>query len=180
MCCPHTRTNTICSVFLSINPTTFIHRMTTLNTMRIEQIVTTAPSRPQQQCNFSLSLSSMPENVSLVEPFVEKVRSRYPINDEQYFNILVVLTEAVNNSILHGNQADPQKRVNVRLRASHRSFTFVVSDQGGGFDPAELLDPTAPEQVSIPNGRGVFLMQKLSDGLRFKDNGRRVNIRFKL
>ena len=88
--------------------------------------------------------------------------------------------EAVNNSILHGNQADPQKRVSVRLRASRRSFTFVVSDQGGGFDPAELLDPTAPEQVSIPNGRGVFLMQKLSDGLRFKDNGRRVNIRFKL
>lgn len=154
--------------------------MSNLNTMRIEQTATTMPSRPQQQSNFSLSLSSMPENVSLVEPFVEKVRAHYPINDEQYFNILVVLTEAVNNSILHGNQADPQKRVNVRLRASHRSFTFVVSDQGIGFDPNEIIDPTTPTQLSIPNGRGVFLMRKLSDNVLFDDNGRRVKICFKL
>lgn len=136
------------------------------------------PSRPQQN-SFSLSLSSTPESVHLVEPFVDKVCSHYQINQEQHFNMLVVLTEAVNNSINHGNQADPAKRVRVRVRANRRSFTFVVSDQGKGFEPEHVPNPTDEQHLRLPNGRGVFLMQQLSDNLHFADNGRRVRIRFK-
>ena len=127
-----------------------------------------------------LRLNSMPENIDKVEPFMQKVKRLYQIDDCTYFNMLLVLTEAVNNSILHGNGADPTKKVSVKFSSGMKTLNFEVSDEGGGFDPATLPDPTDPARLSCPNGRGVYLMHHLSHQLNYSDKGRKVEIQFKL
>ncbi len=130
---------------------------------------------------FDLKLSSKPENISQIEPYLQKIKTNFRINDELFYNILLVLTEAVNNSILHGNQSDPRKEVVVKLQQqSTTMIKFVIIDEGDGFNPSNLPDPTSPTQIDQPNGRGVFIMQQLSDHIQFSDSGRKVEIGFKM
>ncbi len=129
---------------------------------------------------FYLQLSSHPQNIQLVEPYVLKVKRRFGINEEVYFNILLVLTEAVNNCILHGNQSDPRKHVHIGMNARRNALCFIVRDEGEGFNPNQLPDPTKPERISCANGRGVFLMRELSDGVQYSNDGRQVEISFAL
>ncbi len=132
------------------------------------------------ETDFYLNLNSQPENITEVEPFVRKIRSSYPLSDDQYFDILLVLTEAVNNSILHGNGADPHKNVSVKFAVSNRQYRFTITDEGKGFNPEEIPDPTTPDRINTPCGRGVFLMKKLSDSIRYSNKGRTVNINFSI
>lgn len=133
-----------------------------------------------QKSRFTLKLSSCPENISKVEPFLQQIRLRYNLSEELYFNILLVLTEAINNSILHGNGADPCKSVKVKLRPTKAALSFTITDEGCGFNPDKLPDPTTPPCLMKPNGRGVFLMRKLSDYLQYSEDGTKVEIKFKI
>ena len=140
-------------------------------------------AKAMAQSNFgdlNLSLASIPENINLVEPYVAKVKLRYSISDDVSFNILIVLTEAVNNGIIHGNCANPDKSVYVRLlpQTNQNSLGFEISDEGCGFDPKKVPDPTSPNYINQPNGRGVFLMRKLSSNIQYANNGRSVQIFF--
>lgn len=127
-----------------------------------------------------LRLKSLPSNITLVEPFVEELRQRLPIADELYGNMLVCITEAVNNAIWHGNRADPGKDVTIRIRMEHNKLCCCVQDQGCGFDYNNLPDPTSPEHIEDIGGRGVFLMKQLSDMVIFSNDGSSVEIQFRL
>lgn len=127
-----------------------------------------------------LKLTSKPGSISKVQPFVEKLVSRYKICPNTKSSILISLTEAVTNAIVHGNRADESKTVQVRLNKQKDRLSFRVSDEGNGFDYKNLPDPTAPENILKCGGRGVFLMHQLSDGVRFFDDGRTVEVQFKL
>lgn len=127
----------------------------------------------------SLTLDSHPKNIAQVEPYVSKVVKQYEINEELFGNMLITLTEAVSNAIIHGNSAKISKKVFISTNCSGRKICFTVQDEGGGFDPDELPDPTAPENILTPGGRGVFLMRQLSDAVTFDDNGRIVILEFR-
>jgi len=127
-----------------------------------------------------LTLTSIPGNVSEVEPFVEKLVDRFRINPDKQCNILVSLTEAVTNAIVHGNCKDESKIVQIKLKKQNDCLALRVSDEGQGFDHRNLPDPTAPENIVKTGGRGVFLMKQLSDDLAFYNNGSTVEIQFKL
>ena len=127
-----------------------------------------------------LRLSSNSRNVSDVESFVEKVAQRYKISPDVYGNILISLTEAVNNAISHGNGNDESKTVEVKLKETGNTLAFQVKDEGRGFDYDSLPDPTAPENLTRIGGRGVFLMHQLSDEVDFQDNGSTVEMRFSI
>ena len=127
-----------------------------------------------------LKLASNPGNIAEVEGFVQKLVSRYKISPDKQCNILISLTEAVTNAIIHGNHKDESKEVQVRLNKVKNNLSFRVSDQGKGFDYKTIPDPTAPENITKCGGRGVFLMRQLSDDIRFFDNGRTVEMQFKL
>ncbi len=129
---------------------------------------------------FELSIRSTPENIRLIEPFVREVQLSFRFNDDIFFNMLLVVTEAVNNCILHGNHADPKKYVTIKLKPGKTSLRFVIGDEGEGFDPNSIPDPTMPERLQDPNGRGVFLMRQLSDKLNYSKCGRLVEIDFRL
>lgn len=127
-----------------------------------------------------LKLRSNPRSVAAVEPFLERVVSQYRVSPDTYGNILVSLTEAVNNAICHGNQNDENKTVRVQLKKCKDKLAFRVSDEGGGFDYQNLPDPTCPDMLDQPGGRGVYLMRALSDEIEFLDNGSTVEIQFRI
>ena len=128
----------------------------------------------------TISFPATSENVSIVENLIDEICLKYKISEDNYGNILVALTEAVNNAIFHGSKANPNKTVVVSFESDEKELCFVVKDQGDGFDYDKLPDPTSPENIENPNGRGVFLMKHLADDLEFKDKGSTVSLKFKL
>lgn len=127
-----------------------------------------------------LRIKSRLENIAKVESMIETLRIQYSINDEQYGNMLLASVEAVTNAIEHGNNLDEKKEVDIEARKCESAFQLLVKDQGKGFNPDRLPDPTAPEFREQPDGRGVFLMRKLADEVCFSDGGRCVEMRFQL
>ena len=130
----------------------------------------------------SIQFSSIPENLALVEKMVDEICSDYSINDDYYGNILISITEAVNNAIQHGNKYDPGKQVQVEFDADNdlEYLCFKISDEGEGFDVTNLPDPTEPENIEKLNGRGIYLMRNLADNVGFSSDGREVELNFKL
>jgi serine/threonine-protein kinase RsbW len=128
----------------------------------------------------SIRLSSCPKNIDKVSSLVDKLASTFNFAPDTYGNILISLTEAVNNAIIHGNKEDANKMVEVKTLSRNGRLAIMVKDEGRGFDYNSIPDPTSPERVCECGGRGVFLMRQLSDRCRFHDNGRSVEMEFKL
>ena len=126
----------------------------------------------------TVELVSQPESITKVEPLLQCVAERVPIHTEMYASMLLALTEAVNNAILHGNRSDHSKKVVVHVYCTTETVEFEVTDQGAGFDAAQIPDPTLPENIEMPGGRGVFLMQHLSDKLVYTNKGRTARLTF--
>lgn len=127
-----------------------------------------------------LEFNSDVENIILVEKFIEDIAKEYSINEEMYGNILISVTEAVNNAIIHGNKLDDNKFVNVECYINTNELKFKIIDQGIGFDFNNIADPTLAENILKPDGRGVFLIKNLSDELQFLNNGSVIEIKFNL
>ena len=130
----------------------------------------------------SLKVSSKPENIALVEKFIDDMRNEINIGDDVYGNILISITEAANNAIIHGNKCDEKKDVTIEYGLDDRgkNLTFIVRDQGPGFDYNNLPDPTEPENLEKTHGRGVFLMMQLADMVVFSDNGASIEMQFRI
>ncbi|MEM1216482.1 MAG: ATP-binding protein [Bacteroidota bacterium] len=127
-----------------------------------------------------LRLNSEPNSIALVEQFVQRLSVRYRLNADQHGNILISLTEAVNNAIIHGNCQDRSKKVSINLREAKGKLAIQVSDEGCGFDLKSIPDPTQEENLCRCGGRGVFLMHHLSDKLAYRNGGRTVEMQFKI
>ena len=131
--------------------------------------------------NQNLKFASRSENIVLVEKLIDKVCDDFQLNEDFYGNILVAVTEAVNNAIYHGNKADPTKKVNVSfIPQDGKMLKFVISDEGEGFNYDSLPDPTDPANIEKINGRGVFLMKNLADDISFSENGNTVELLFNI
>jgi serine/threonine-protein kinase RsbW len=130
--------------------------------------------------NQKIRISSKAENIILVERMIEDVCDVFNISEDYYGNILVAITEAVNNAIYHGNQANPSKSIDIFFKSFSDHVSFIVKDEGSGFNFDNLPDPTNPENIEKPNGRGVFLMRNLADKVSFEDNGSKVVLDFKV
>lgn len=127
-----------------------------------------------------LNIPSKIENLRIVEKAIDELSAEFNLNSELYGNILIAAIEAANNGILHGNKLDENKNINVTFTVTESNLTITVKDQGQGFDYLHIPDPTSPENIEKINGRGVFLMEKLSDKINFFDNGSKVELIFNL
>lgn len=128
--------------------------------------------------NISIEIPSLPENIRIIESFIDNTKEKYHLDDDIYGNIMIAVTEAVNNAIKHGNKDNSSKNVFISLSLEDGLIKFTVKDEGDGFDFHKLPDPTSPENLSKPGGRGVFLMKHLSDEVDFKENGKVVELSF--
>ena len=126
----------------------------------------------------TLKINSNTRNLRLVERLIDDVCQIYNVPEECYGNMLIAVTEAVNNAIIHGNKNDPEKVVRIGFEADDSTLTFSITDEGHGFDYTSLPDPTDPKNIQKPSGRGVFLMSTLADKILFEQNGRRVLLGF--
>lgn len=113
-----------------------------------------------------------------VENLVERTCQTVGIQEDAYGNVLISVTEAVNNAICHGNKNNTELKIEVAVADSSDSFCFIIKDQGNGFDYDNLPDPTSPENILKENGRGIFLMKNLSDEVEFNEQGNEVSIYF--
>ncbi len=122
------------------------------------------------------------KSIKLVEPFIANIKNDYNIADEKYYNILIAVTEAVNNAIIHGNKCCCSKFVNLQLEIENSFLIISVQDQGSGFDPEKVADPREPENLFKTGGRGVFLIKELSDDIEVSSNscGGKIVMKFKI
>lgn len=115
-----------------------------------------------------------------LERFVAELQNWAAFDDEQRNRILLPLSEAVNNAIIHGNKQDPDKQVTVVARLQNQRLTISVKDEGAGFDPETLPDPLKEENLLNQGGRGVYLIKQYADEVTFSDQGSRISFRFML
>lgn len=108
------------------------------------------------------------ENVELVQVVLEDCLERWLVDEDSRHWIGLAVREAVANAIKHGNSEDPDKQVEVDLFVDAGELTVRVRDQGAGFDPAEVQDPLAPENLLRPGGRGIFYIRRLMDGVEYR------------
>jgi len=130
--------------------------------------------------NIQIQIPSLPENIRIVESFIDNAKEKYEIDDDIYGNIMIAVTESVNNAIVHGNQSDTGKNVHLKLSLEKSLLKFTVRDEGVGFDYNSLPDPTLPENIHKLGGRGIFLMKNLCDEVSFKEDGRIAELLFYL
>ena len=128
--------------------------------------------------NISIEIPSLAENIRIIESFIDNAKEKYQLDDDIYGNIMIAVTEAVNNAIRHGNKDNSSKNVLISLSLEDGMIKFKIQDEGSGFNFHQLPDPTSPENISKPGGRGIFLMKHLSDEVDFKENGKVVELSF--
>lgn len=96
--------------------------------------------------------------------------------DRLRLNLRVGLTEALANAMLYGNSRDPRKRVRVDAQVAEGVLTIRVTDEGRGFNPAAVSDPTLPRNRKRAGGRGIFLIKKLMDRVEFNESGNSITM----
>lgn len=127
-----------------------------------------------------IEIESAITNLRIVENTIDTLTSDAGISQDSYGKILIGTLEAVNNAIVHGNKSDISKVVKVRFVFDSGNLMITVTDEGKGFKPSEIPDPTRPENIEELAGRGVFLMSKLADEIEFNRKGNSVKMTFKL
>ncbi len=127
-----------------------------------------------------IKIDSKIENLRKIEKIIDELSGEFKISEDIYGNILIAALEATNNAIMHGNKLDNTKFVNIEFRFEDEKLKIKVDDEGKGFDYKHIPDPTSPENIENVNGRGIFLMTKLSDKIKFSRNGATVELEFKI
>jgi serine/threonine-protein kinase RsbW len=120
-------------------------------------------------------LSSMNSVMPLVEAIAAAMAAA-GYSERDVFGVRLALEEAIVNGIKHGNRNDPAKRVRVAYWLTPERFLAEVEDEGSGFNPETVPDPTALENLDRPCGRGLLLMRCYTTWMRFNDRGNRVTL----
>jgi len=116
---------------------------------------------------YSLEISSDPNNLITVEEFVNYFSKEINLNEEQLQHLLLSVTEATTNAIIHANKCDLDKKVDISVTDSDDKIMVCVKDEGIGFDPGKVPDPTHPENLLKDSGRGIYLMRFYMDEVRY-------------
>jgi serine/threonine-protein kinase RsbW len=142
--------------------------------------------------NIKKILPTEQQSIKAIKPVMDDVRARMdkertirelpPLTDEQFYNIIISLSEALTNAIIHGNKSNPDKKVSLRIYSTYKTFVIIVKDEGDGFNPYSLSDPRRPENLMKESGRGIFLIRELSNKVEFKftKTGTEIKIYFKI
>lgn len=130
--------------------------------------------------NKQLVLNSEYEEVEKVEGLLNELQTNLGFDDEFYARLMLTVSEAATNGIVHGNKLDPSKKVTVSANADDSVLTVITTDEGEGFEPEEVANPLAEENLLKPSGRGVFLMKEYADEVEYQNEGRTLVLRFQL
>ncbi len=113
-------------------------------------------------------MSSTMESVEEVEAAADRLATEAGLDEDQRFPITMAVREAAINAVLHGNEYDPARQIEVSLENTGKDLVITIADQGRGFDPDKLRDPLAEENLLRGTGRGIFLIRSLLDEVHFR------------
>jgi len=129
----------------------------------------------------NITFTSDINNLNIAEAIVDTISRISRLDELIYGNILLSLSEAINNAIVHGNKFDKTKKVSVSYEfLIDKNLIVSVEDEGNGFDPKIVPDPTDPNNLENLHGRGIFLIHNLADEVTYESNGRKVLMKFQL
>ncbi len=135
-----------------------------------------------QTHRYEAHLSSHVDELLRLDPLLTELLTEWGIPEDLQSGILVAITEAVSNAIIHGNRQDPSKRVHLLVERLSGApwLRVIVEDEGEGFDPNAIPDPTSEERLLVESGRGVFLMRAFADEVNYQKGGRCVELKFRV
>jgi serine/threonine-protein kinase RsbW len=117
--------------------------------------------------NYSIEIASDSANLITVEEFISFVAAEAGLPESKIPGLMLAVTEATTNAIIHGNKKDASKSVSFNAVIDHSTLVLKIKDQGTGFDPAKIPDPTEPENLLKDSGRGLYLMRIYADDLKY-------------
>lgn len=126
----------------------------------------------------SIKIESKLNNFCKIDNFINSIFNEFRFSRKLYCKIYLSVNEAVNNAIFHGNSNDEQKIVTVDFFENDKTFQFLITDEGSGFDFNSIKDPTEKDNIYNESGRGIFIMKKYADEVYFLDNGAKVKLIF--
>jgi len=122
-------------------------------------------------------IPSDPDNCAkLIQSLVDALEE-FGWGDREVFGIRMAMEETIVNAIRHGNQCCPEKSVEVKMSVNDREFNATITDQGDGFDPDQVPDPTDDENLERDSGRGLVLIKNYSDEVTYNQAGNSVTLK---
>lgn len=137
-----------------------------------------AHGSPQTRFEHRMVLASSTGEIDQAQRSLVSAAQQRGYDRASCFALRLALEEALSNAILHGNRSNPQKNVTVRYQVDSGRVVIEVEDQGQGFDPEAVPDPTRTENLEIPAGRGIILMRAYMTEVQFAAPGNRVRMTF--
>jgi len=131
---------------------------------------------PQDPPWIMVTFHSSLERARQLEGEILGACTKQHFSEDDVFAIKLSLEEALVNAVKHGNKLDPAKVVKVQYRVNSQRFDVVIEDQGEGFNPAELPDPTADENLEMCSGRGILLMRAYMSSVVYNPQGNKVTL----
>ena len=135
-----------------------------------------------QTHRYETLLDSHLDELLRLDPLITELLGAWGVPEDLQSGILVAITEAVSNAIIHGNKQDASKKVRLLLERPAQTpwLRVVVEDEGEGFDPDTIPDPTSEERLLSESGRGIFLMRAFADEVTYQKGGRCVELKFRV
>lgn len=125
-------------------------------------------------------LASTYEELERVEHLLNELQEKLGFDDEFYARLMLTVSEAATNAVVHGNELDASKKATIVAEADENTLTVTTTDEGAGFVPEKVPNPLAEENLLKTSGRGVFLMQEYADETEYQNDGRTLVLKFKL
>lgn len=116
---------------------------------------------------YTRKFPSDPDNLVEVEAFVADIADEYNVDEEIKSNLTLSVSEASSNAMVHGNKLDPKKFVDIKVTVYDDKINVIIKDEGNGFDPNSVPDPTSPENLLKDSGRGIFIMKSFLKELKY-------------
>ena len=116
---------------------------------------------------YEKEISSDPESLPELEEFILDIAKKCNLNDEKLNGLALSFSEAASNSVVHGNKLDKNKKVKISVLVNDKKITIIIKDEGRGFNPQAVPDPTRPENILKDNGRGIHIMRSFLYDLRY-------------
>lgn len=126
---------------------------------------------------YNVTLSSTFDQAETIPDFVDKIASECNLDEDPSETFKLILSEAVTNAIVHGNDENPDKSVHIKVTVTDSAIAADVKDEGEGFEPGEKKDPLKEENLMNIGGRGIFLIEQFADHVEFKENGTLLTFR---
>lgn len=122
-------------------------------------------------------INSHKSELRKVEKFIDAIFKENSLNRVHFNRVILCVSEAVINSIEHGNKNDTNKTVTIEVNCDLENIDVKIEDEGSGFDLKEVENPTTKNNVKKESGRGIYIIRTLSDNLKYNQSGNSVQLK---